>query len=187
MNALCLRDPARQPGVLPAKSSCFSQRRRIAPHVRAKRLGMSAGRPSTPCATRESSTCSAEAWSGSRLSSFSETTVVARVPQGVLCLISALAFHELITQVPHAIDVALERGTREPRLDYPPTRFFWFWPRWPHRRTIREDPELAAPSSPSAAPCPPPSRSSRCSPRTARTGTCNTLDRTPLWPGRTPE
>lgn len=53
-------------------------------------------------------------------------TVAARVPQGVVCLISALAFHELTTQVPHAIDVALERGTRKPRLDYPPTRFFWF-------------------------------------------------------------
>lgn len=53
-------------------------------------------------------------------------TVAARVPQGVLCLVSALAFHELTTQVPHAIDVALNRGTRKPRLDYPPTRFFWF-------------------------------------------------------------
>jgi predicted transcriptional regulator of viral defense system len=52
--------------------------------------------------------------------------VVARVPQGVLCLISALSFHELTTQVPHTIDVALERGTRKPRLDYPPTRYFWF-------------------------------------------------------------
>ena len=53
-------------------------------------------------------------------------TVAARVPQGVLCLISALSFHELTTQVPHAIDVALERGSTKPRLDYPPTRFFWF-------------------------------------------------------------
>ncbi len=53
-------------------------------------------------------------------------TVARRVPQGVLCLISALAFHELTTQVPHAIDVALERGTRKPRLEYPPTHFYWF-------------------------------------------------------------
>lgn len=53
-------------------------------------------------------------------------TVAARVPQGVLCLISALSFHELTTQVPHTIDVALKRGTRKPRLDYPPTRFYWF-------------------------------------------------------------
>jgi predicted transcriptional regulator of viral defense system len=52
--------------------------------------------------------------------------VAARIPQGVLCLISALSFHELTTQVPHAIDVALPRGARKPRLDYPPTRFFWF-------------------------------------------------------------
>lgn len=53
-------------------------------------------------------------------------TVAARVPQGVLCLISALAYHELTTQVPHAIDVALERGSRKPRLEYPPTHFYWF-------------------------------------------------------------
>lgn len=53
-------------------------------------------------------------------------TVALRVPQGVLCLISALSFHELTTQVPHAIDVALERGKTKPRLDYPPTRFVWF-------------------------------------------------------------
>jgi predicted transcriptional regulator of viral defense system len=53
-------------------------------------------------------------------------TVATRIPQGVLCLISALSFHDLTTQVPHTIDVALERGTRKPRLDYPPTRFYWF-------------------------------------------------------------
>lgn len=53
-------------------------------------------------------------------------TVASRVPRGVLCLISALSLHELTTQVPHTIDVALERGTRKPRLDYPPMRFFWF-------------------------------------------------------------
>ncbi len=53
-------------------------------------------------------------------------TVARRVPHGVVCLISALSFHELTTQVPHAIDVALGRGKTKPRLDYPPTRFFWF-------------------------------------------------------------
>jgi hypothetical protein len=53
-------------------------------------------------------------------------TAVKRVAHGVLCLISALSFHELTTQVPHTIDVALERGKTRPRLDYPPTRFFWF-------------------------------------------------------------
>ncbi len=53
-------------------------------------------------------------------------TVAARVPHGVVCMISALAFHELTTQVPQSIDVALERGRRKPRIDYPPTRFYWF-------------------------------------------------------------
>lgn len=53
-------------------------------------------------------------------------TVAARVPHGVLCLISALAFHELTTQVPHTVDIALERGTTKPRIDYPPTHFVWF-------------------------------------------------------------
>lgn len=53
-------------------------------------------------------------------------TVAARVPQGVICLIAALAYHELTTQVPHAIDLALERGSRKSRIDYPPTRFYWF-------------------------------------------------------------
>jgi predicted transcriptional regulator of viral defense system len=53
-------------------------------------------------------------------------TAAKRVPHGVLCLISALSFHELTTQLPHVIDVALERGKTKPRLDYPPTRFVWF-------------------------------------------------------------
>ncbi|MCA9640824.1 MAG: type IV toxin-antitoxin system AbiEi family antitoxin domain-containing protein [Myxococcales bacterium] len=52
--------------------------------------------------------------------------VSARVPQGVVCLISALSFHELTTQVPHAVDVAIERGARKPRIDHPPTQFHWF-------------------------------------------------------------
>lgn len=53
-------------------------------------------------------------------------SVAMRVPHGVVCLISALSFHEMTTQVPHAIDVALERGKTKPRLDYPPTHFTWF-------------------------------------------------------------
>ncbi len=50
--------------------------------------------------------------------------VAARVPQAVFCLISALAFHEITTQVPHEVQIALPRGTRTPRLDHPPVRVF---------------------------------------------------------------
>lgn len=53
-------------------------------------------------------------------------TVASRIPNGVVCLISALVFHELTTQVPHAVDVAVARGTEKPRIDYPPVRVYWF-------------------------------------------------------------
>jgi len=52
-------------------------------------------------------------------------TVAARVPEGVICLISALAFHEMTTQVPHEVYLALERGKWAPKLDHPPIRVFW--------------------------------------------------------------
>jgi len=53
-------------------------------------------------------------------------TVAKRVPQGVVCLISALAYHELTTQVPHEVYVALEKGAEAPRIAYPPVHLFWF-------------------------------------------------------------
>jgi predicted transcriptional regulator of viral defense system len=53
-------------------------------------------------------------------------TVSLRVPHGVVCLISALAFHELTTQIPHAVYLALERGSKLPRLEYPPLRVYRF-------------------------------------------------------------
>jgi predicted transcriptional regulator of viral defense system len=49
-----------------------------------------------------------------------------KIPNGVICLISALAYHEITTQVPHEVYVALERGTEPPRLEHPPVRIFWF-------------------------------------------------------------
>jgi predicted transcriptional regulator of viral defense system len=52
--------------------------------------------------------------------------VALRVPQGVLCLVSALAFHEIATQIPHEVYVALKRGAERPRLEHPPVRVFWF-------------------------------------------------------------
>ncbi|MDP9175737.1 MAG: type IV toxin-antitoxin system AbiEi family antitoxin domain-containing protein [Planctomycetota bacterium] len=53
-------------------------------------------------------------------------TVAKRVPHSVVCLISALAFHELTTQVPHEIHVAISRTARRPRLDFPPLRVYRF-------------------------------------------------------------
>jgi predicted transcriptional regulator of viral defense system len=52
--------------------------------------------------------------------------VATRVPKGVVCLLSALAFHELTTQIPHEIYIAIPRNAEAPRLDHPPIRSFYF-------------------------------------------------------------
>lgn len=52
--------------------------------------------------------------------------VATRVPKGVVCLISALAYHELTTQIPRSINVAVAQGTEPPRIDYPPVSVYWF-------------------------------------------------------------
>lgn len=49
-----------------------------------------------------------------------------RVPRAVFCLISALYFHELTTQVPHFVYFALPRDVKTPRIQYPPIRVFHF-------------------------------------------------------------
>jgi predicted transcriptional regulator of viral defense system len=53
-------------------------------------------------------------------------TVATRIPNGVICLISALAFHEITTQIPHEIYVALQRGSEKPRLNQPPIKIYRF-------------------------------------------------------------
>lgn len=53
-------------------------------------------------------------------------TVAGRVPAGVVCLISALAFHQITTQIPHEIDLAVPKGAWTPRLDHPPLRVYRF-------------------------------------------------------------
>lgn len=43
-----------------------------------------------------------------------------RVPDAVVCLLSALQFHELTTQLPRKVWVAIHPKAREPNLDWPP-------------------------------------------------------------------
>ena len=45
--------------------------------------------------------------------------VAKRIPTGVLCLLTALRFHELTTQLPPAVWIALPEKARRPHLDYP--------------------------------------------------------------------
>ncbi|MDP2975921.1 MAG: hypothetical protein Q8N45_06860 [Anaerolineales bacterium] len=51
--------------------------------------------------------------------------VAMRVPAGVVCLISALAFHNLTTQIPHKVYMALPTDVKKPRIDYPPIEVIW--------------------------------------------------------------
>ena len=53
-------------------------------------------------------------------------TVARKIPQGVICLISALHFHKITTQIPHAVSIAINRGTEPPRLAFPPIQIYWF-------------------------------------------------------------
>lgn len=46
--------------------------------------------------------------------------IALRVPRAVICLISALSFHHLTTQIPHEVAIALARGTETPRIEFPP-------------------------------------------------------------------
>lgn len=52
--------------------------------------------------------------------------VAKRVPKGVICLISALSYYELTTQIPHFVYIALPRTSRLPRAGFPPLRCFWY-------------------------------------------------------------
>ena len=47
------------------------------------------------------------------------------VPKAVICLISALYFYELTTQIPHRVYIALPQNVARPRVKYPPLEVFW--------------------------------------------------------------
>ena len=52
--------------------------------------------------------------------------VAKRVPQGVVCLLSALRFHEVTTQPPFEVWLALDSKSWQPKVEYPPLRLLWF-------------------------------------------------------------
>lgn len=52
--------------------------------------------------------------------------VAKKIPHGVICLISALAFHEITTQIPHFVYVALPSHAHKPAISHPPMRYFWY-------------------------------------------------------------
>ncbi len=53
-------------------------------------------------------------------------TVCARVPGAIVCLLSALLIHDIGTQLPADVWIALDRKARKPRLDDLPVRIVRF-------------------------------------------------------------
>lgn len=52
--------------------------------------------------------------------------VAKRVPGAVICLISALQFHNLTTQIAHRVWIAIENKKWEPKFDFPPLELVRF-------------------------------------------------------------
>lgn len=52
--------------------------------------------------------------------------VALKVPKAVFCLLTALQFHELTTQLPRQVWIAMPRGSHAPKIDYPPIRMVQF-------------------------------------------------------------
>ena len=48
--------------------------------------------------------------------------IATKVPQAVFCLLTALQFHELTTQLPRQVWIAMPRGSHTPRINWPPIR-----------------------------------------------------------------
>jgi len=59
--------------------------------------------------------------------SLSEPDIVAvsiKAPKGVVCLLSALAFHEATNEIPSCVHIAIPRGTHANKIKYPPVKFY---------------------------------------------------------------
>ena len=53
-------------------------------------------------------------------------SIAIRLPHAVFCLLTALQFHEITTQLPRQVWIAMPRGSHTPRIDYPPIKMVQF-------------------------------------------------------------
>jgi predicted transcriptional regulator of viral defense system len=49
-----------------------------------------------------------------------------QAPRGIVCLVSALFFHEVTNEIPGCVDIAIPASTRANKINYPPVRFYRF-------------------------------------------------------------
>ena len=54
------------------------------------------------------------------------TLVSRRAPQAVFCLLTALQFHGLTTQLPRQVWIALPKGSHAPKMDHPPLKLIQY-------------------------------------------------------------
>ncbi len=54
------------------------------------------------------------------------TVCAHKAPMAVVCLISALAFHGITTQIPHHVHIAIAPGARAPKHTHPPMMVYRF-------------------------------------------------------------
>ncbi|WP_423680231.1 MULTISPECIES: type IV toxin-antitoxin system AbiEi family antitoxin domain-containing protein [unclassified Undibacterium] len=54
------------------------------------------------------------------------TAIAIKAPQAVFCLLTALQFHELTTQLPRQVWIGMPRGSHAPKIDYPPLKMVQF-------------------------------------------------------------
>ncbi|MGD0453047.1 MAG: type IV toxin-antitoxin system AbiEi family antitoxin domain-containing protein [Solirubrobacteraceae bacterium] len=63
---------------------------------------------------------------GAVSSSTDLATVCARVPDGIICLNSALAYWDLTDELPVLVHIAVARGAHRPHIDFPQTKVHVF-------------------------------------------------------------
>ena len=52
--------------------------------------------------------------------------VAKKIPEARVCLISALALHEMTDEIPHEVHIALPRSSWKPRISFPPLKVYHF-------------------------------------------------------------
>lgn len=63
---------------------------------------------------------------GFTLSNPDLVAVSIKVSKGVVCLLSALAFHEVTSEIPRYVNIAIPRGAYANKINYPPVKFYRF-------------------------------------------------------------
>ena len=51
-----------------------------------------------------------------------------KVPKGIICLLSALAYHEATSEIPRYVQLAIPRGAHANKIKYPPVKFYRYAP-----------------------------------------------------------